>query len=176
MNLIDLSAQEQQLLEALTHISPEGETISEEEQARIIEAYIVADGAFKDKLDRYCWLIEAFSARADFRHTQAARFVTLARLDESVATKMTNRIKAVMASRAEKQIETENFRVRIIGNGGKAPLIVPEEWRRNPASAPERFHRRRIELDLTVLRAAIEAGETVEGCFIGERGTRLALY
>lgn len=175
MNLIELSDQERHWLEALTHVNEDGETISEEEQSRIIDAYIQANDEFVGKVDRYCTLINAFAARADYREAQARRFAELARLDESVATKMTARLKAVMQMRGDKQIETDNHRLRIVNNGGKAPLIVPPDWKANPASAPEQFHRRRIELDMTAIRAKLEAGEPVEGCAIGERGTRLTI-
>lgn len=175
MNLIELSEQERNWLEALTHVSDEGEPISEAEQARIIEAYVAADEQFKTKVDRYCELIEAFGARALYREHQAERYAELARLDQAVSDKLQNRVKAVMQLRGEKLIETDNRKLKIVGNGGKAPLIVPDEWRAQPTSAPEAFHKRKIELDLAAIRAKLEAGEMVEGCRIGERGTRLTI-
>jgi hypothetical protein len=175
MNLIELSEQERNWLEALTHVSDEGAPISEEEQVRIIEAYIAADEQFKDKVDRYCDLIEAFGARALYRDQQRERSEMLARQDQSVADKLKARLQTVMALRGEKLIETDNRKLKIVGNGGKAPLVVPDEWRANPTAAPEAFHKRKIELDLAAIRAKLEAGETVEGCRIGERGTRLTI-
>lgn len=175
MNLIELSTQERAWFEALTHVNEDGEPISEEEQARIIDAFVTADEQFKDKVDRYCELIHAFGARADYREYRANQLAQLARLDQSVADKLRARLKAVMELRGEVAIETDNHRLRIARNGGKAPVIVPDEWRQAPSSAPEAFHRRKIELDLTAIRAALEAGETIEGCAIGERGTRLTI-
>jgi len=175
MNLIELSEQERHWLEALTHVSDEGEPISEEEQARIIENFIQADEQFKAKVDRYCELIDAFGARAAYREDRAQHLALLARLDQSVSDKLRARLKVVMELRGDTQMETDNHRLRIARNGGKAPLIVPDSWRQAPSSAPEAFHRRKIELDLTAIRAALEAGETIEGCALGERGTRLTI-
>ena len=178
MNLIDLSEQERAWYDALTGVNESGEPLSEEQQAHIIEEYIAADEAFKGKVDRYCELIEAFSARAEYRQAQAARLNKLSNQDASVAKRMTDRLKAVMILRGEKRIETEHFKPHVVGNGGVAPLIVPEVWRSNPALAPAEFQKTKeeITLDLILVRQKLAAGETVEGCKIGERGTRLVLY
>lgn len=180
MNLLDLSEQERAWYDALTGVNESGEPLSEAEQARIIEEYIAADEAFKGKVDRYCELIEAFTARAEYRQAQAVRLAKLGNQDESIAKRMTDRLKAVMILRGEKRIETDHFKPHVVGNGGVAPLIVPDTWRTNPELAPQEFQKRKeevtITLDTSLLRQKLAGGEVIEGCRIGERGTRLALY
>jgi len=52
---------------------------------------------------------------------------------------------------------------------------VPEMWEEMPATAPEAFHRRVIELDKQAIREALEGGEEINGCAIVERGTHLRI-
>lgn len=173
MNLFELSQQERLWFEALTQEDDEGNPIAEEEMARIIDGFVAADDAFKDKLDRYCDLIHGFEMRASFREDRALRLSELARRDNSVADKLRKRVQAVMQLRGELKIETDSHSLSVVKNGGKAPLIVPEDWRRQPERAPEKYHRHRIELDVAQIRAELEAGDAVEGCKIAERGTHL---
>ncbi len=175
MNLLELSEQEQEWIAALTHVSESGEPISEEEQARIIEAYIAADEQFKDKVERYCQLIEAFAARAVYRAEQAKNVQKLAKQDQNISDKLIKRILFVMQVRGEKRIETALYAPHIVGNGGKAPTVIPDAWRTNPRLAPKEFQKEVVELDLLKIRQKLDAGQTVEGCKIGERGVRLAL-
>lgn len=173
LSLMELSEREAAWLDALTQVNEDGNPISEEEQARIIDEYVQADASFKDKVDRYVDLIWAFGARADYQSMQASHYDALSRSNESVANKLRARLKVVMELRGESSIETDNHRLRLVNNGGKAPLVVPTLWKFDPTQAPERFHRRRIELDLNAIRDAVEAGEQIEGCAIAERGKSL---
>lgn len=175
ITLLELSGLEQELLEALTHEDEEGNPISEEEQSCIIDAYVDASDAFKSKVDRYCDLIDAFACRGSYQSDQAMRYAELARRNQSVADKLKARLRQVMELRGESKIETDNHKLSLVKNGGKAPLIVPQEWRFDPTKAPEQFHRRKIELDVNAIRATLEAGEAVEGCAIGERGKSLRI-
>lgn len=175
LSLMELSGLEQTMLEALCQEDAEGNPISEEEQARIIENFIDASDAFKSKVDRYCDLIDAFACRASFQEDCASRYSELARRNQSVADKLKARLKAVMEMRGEVKIETDNHKLTLVNNGGKAPLIVPQEWRYDATKAPEQFHKRRIELDVIAIRATLEAGEAVEGCAIAERGKNLRI-
>lgn len=45
----------------------------------------------------------------------------------------------------------------------------------DPASAPEAFQRRVIQLDNTAIREAIRNDEAPEGCGLGERGTQIRI-
>lgn len=46
--------------------------------------------------------------------------------------------------------------IKLIKSGGKRAVTFPSEWEQDPATAPERFHRHKIELDKTAIRAAVE--------------------
>lgn len=175
LSLMELSEREAAWLDAMTCEGIEGEPISEEEQARIIDEYIAADADFKNKVDRYCDLISAFGARAAYQEQMAEHYKELSRRNQSVADKMEARIKVVMELRGETKIETDNHRLSLVKNGGKAPLIVPAEWVIQPASAPEQFHFKVIRLDMNAIRNALESGDQIEGCAIADRGTHLRI-
>lgn len=175
MTLIELSDWEREMMDALTHVRDDGDPITEEEQNAIIDQYIAADEQFKGKLDRYAAMMDALNARAAMRRERASAMAALAGRDSSLATRLKDRVHQVMKIRGEKKIETDERVFTVCGNGGKAPVVVPDQWRHDPASAPEEFHRHRIELDVAGIGAALESGAEIEGCAIGARGTYLRI-
>lgn len=46
--------------------------------------------------------------------------------------------------------------IKLAKVGGKRAVTFPVEWEQDPAKAPEQFHRRKIELDKTAIRTAVE--------------------
>lgn len=175
MTLIELSDLEKAAFEALTRENDEGQGITEDEQFRIIDEWIAADADFKSKVDRYCDLITALNARANYRGEQARAISRLAASDSGIAEKIKRRLHSVMNLRDERKIETDHHVLTVVNNGGKLPVVVPAEWRQEPAKAPEQFHRHKIELDVRAIGDALEAGEVIEGCGFGERGTNLRI-
>ena len=175
LSLMQLSEREQAWLEALTHDDEEGNPISEEIQDKVISEYIAADGDFKAKVDRYCDLIAAFSGRAAYQEHMADHYRKMQQRNQGVADKMRMRLKQVMELRGETKIETNDHRLSLVKNGGRARVIVPDGWIYDPAKAPERFHHHKIQLDSNAIRAALEDGETIEGCAIADRGTHLRI-
>ena len=64
------------------------------------------------------------------------------------------------------------FTVSIQANGGKAPLVVDEF---DPNAWPTRFQEVKAMPKLDEVRAALEAGDTLEFARIGERGRSLRI-
>jgi len=95
--------------------------------------------------------------------------------DENTIKRLKTALHYFMLERGVTKIETPLHKLTIANNGGKAPLIVPEEWQEDPASAPERYHRRVVKLDVEAIRADLLGGEEIPGCAIGERGTHLRI-
>jgi Gp157 protein len=129
----------------------------------------------QNKLNSYGVIISEFSARAKARTEEAARIAALAQFDENQAERLKKRLKLFLESIGETKVETTRYKFAIQRNGGKAPLVVPEEWEREPAKAPERFHRLKVELNRDQIREDLENGEEVEDCAIGERSTHLRI-
>lgn len=176
LNLFELSAQEQEFYEAFTRVNDEGKPLTEEEQSQLIEAYMAADEQFKGKVERYCELIEGFGARAEFRAKQAKRITTLSKQDQTVADKLTRRLLAIMEQRGERRIDTNLYSPHIVGNGGQAPVEVPEEWLADPSKAPKKYQKVKVELDVSAIRDDLKANKEVQGCSFGKRGSRLVLH
>lgn len=133
------------------------------------------DYALETKLDTYCALIHEREAIAEARNQEARRLLALAQIDTNQTTRMRERLKRFFDLYAIGKVETPRFKLTLAKNGGKAPLLIRDEWRRDPASAPEQFHKHSITLDTDAIRTALENQEAVEGCAIGERGTHLRI-
>lgn len=127
------------------------------------------------KIDDYCRLITMIRERAEARHREVMRLGALMDTDERAITRLKTALHNFMLERGVTKIETPLHKLTIANNGGKAPLIVPEEWQEDPASAPERYHRRVVKLDVEAIRADLLGGEEIPGCAIGERGTHLRI-
>lgn len=127
------------------------------------------------KVNNYCKLIANLESYSKSREEEAARLSKAAKSFENKAKLLKERLLGYMRFHNIPKITTDLFTVSVANNGGKAPLTFPKEWAEEPASAPEQFHRRKLELDLTALRDALEAGDQIEGCEIGPRGNHLKI-
>lgn len=152
-------------------LSDVGGEITDDEAGAALEKFFDELGEERDaKIDNYCALIRELEAHAEARWAEARRIRELSEADERNAERLKNRLKAFLDIQGIAKLETLRFKLSVQKNGGKARLIVPEQWEDEPSSAPERFHRRVIQLDKTAIREAIEAGEEIDGCAIAERG------
>jgi Gp157 protein len=145
----DLSA-----LEAIL-LGQDGE-ITDDEAGQAIEAWLnQVNLEVEDKVEGLCVLMSEFHAAAEAREHEAQRIAALATTDRNAAERIKRRIKNFFDIHKIKKLDTPRYRLWIQGNGGKAPLTVPEQWEREPASAPEQFQRRKIELDKDAIRSAL---------------------
>lgn len=66
--------------------------------------------------------------------------------------------------------------VKTVKNGGKAPIVFDEDAEFiDPNSIPEQFRKVSVDLDMTAIRDALEAGEILDFAHIGERGSHLVI-
>lgn len=127
------------------------------------------------KIDDYCRLIATVTARANARTEELARLGALVDTDENTIKRLKTALHNFMLEQGITKLETPLHKLTIAKNGGKAPLVIPEAWRDDPASAPEQYHRPVIHLDTELIRADLAGGEEIPGCAIGERGTHLRI-
>lgn len=127
------------------------------------------------KIDSYCRLIAELGARAEARRAEILRLGALVDAGDKAITRLKTALKAFLDAHQISKLETASFKLTVAKNGGKSPLIIPEAWREDAASAPEAYHRTYVKLDIEVIRADLEAGQAVEGCAIGDRGTHLRI-
>lgn len=153
-----------------------GGDITDEQAEAAIDGWLAELGAERDqKLDGYAYLITELQARGNALGEESARLAAAAKAQANQAARLKARLKMFMEVQGLAKITTPAHTLAIQTNGGKAPLILPELWRDEPAAAPEAFHRHRIELDTDAIRAALESGTEIDGCAIGQRGTQLRI-
>ena len=173
MTLFEISDELAAIEELLTQNDGE---ITDDAAGQTLEAWFDELSDARDaKLDDYCRLITMIRERAEARHREVMRIGALADTDENTVQRLKAGLQRFMAEQGITKLETPMHKLAIANNGGKAPLVVPNEWQEDPASAPERYHRRVVKLDVEAIRADLLGGEEVPGCAIGERGTHLRI-
>lgn len=134
-----------------------GGEITDDEAGAALEKFFDELGAERDaKIDNYCALIRELEARAEAREAEAKRLTALAGSDANSAKRLKNRLLVFFEIQEISKLDTARFRVAVQKNGGALPLIFPEEWEREPARAPERYHKQTIALNKTLLREDAE--------------------
>lgn len=169
----DLRALEQLLYET-------GGDVSDEDVESVIDAWLhETHEAEAQKIDRYCALVRELELRAENRLREAGRIAKHAKADEAAAERLKARLKAYLDVTGKKKVEGLRFVVKVVGNGGKAPIVWDDpEKQKHPALLPKEFQRippQEPVPDMTAIREALEAGRTLAFAHIGERGSRLEI-
>ena len=173
MTLFEISDELAAIEELLTE---NGGDITDDAAGETLEAWFDQLTDARDaKIDDYCRLITMVTARANARTEELTRLGALVDTDENTIKRLKTALHNFMLERGVTKIETPLHKLTIAKNGGKAPLVIPEDWRNDPASAPEQYHRAVIHLATDLIRADLAGGEDVPGCAIGERGTHLRI-
>jgi len=123
------------------------------------------------KVDNYAALIQSFIARAKALRDEQKRMADRAQTYENNAHRLKDRLVAFFQVHDIKALDTPRYRVTAAKNGGKAPLIVPDD----PSKIDEKFLKMEPRIDKVAIREALESGEEIDGCCIGERGTSLRI-
>lgn len=154
--LYEIGADLEALSEMMTDLDGE---IPEGEIGAAIEEWFDRLGEERDeKIRRYCALIEMMIFSAEACAEEVRRLGKLKRANENGALQLKDRLKQFFEQHGIQKLDLGTFRPRIQVNGS-APLIVPQPWATEPASAPEAFHKVAIELNTQAVREALaEAG------------------
>jgi len=168
MRLLQITDDMQALDDLLAEV---GGDVSDPNVAAAVEAWMAElDVNFAGKVDNYAALITSIRARADVRRAESERLAKRAEIDEASADWLAARLLQALEARGTRKVETDRYAVSVVGNGGKAPLIltgdVPPEWCK---------FIEKIEVNRDKIRASLEAGEALPFASLGERGRRLAI-
>jgi len=126
-----------------------------------------------EKIDNYCALIADLDALGDARRAEALRLCERAKIATGRADWLQSRLKNFFERFSIPTMETARFRVGVVKNGGKAPVLIAAGML--PENFEPQFRKVTETVDKEALRAYIESGELVHGATIGERGTRLSI-
>jgi hypothetical protein len=152
-----------------------GELTDEQAETAIDQWLAETNEALESKVNNYVWLIKEFEGRSEARELAGKHLMASAGADANQAKRLKDRLKYFLEMYGLQKLQTEHFKVSIQANGGSVALIVPPEWERDPAAAPEAFHKVEIKLDTTAIREAIRNDEETHGAHLGERGTQLRI-
>lgn len=125
------------------------------------------------KLDSYGALIREWDAKAAARKAEAQRLLELSKQDENKARWAKERLKIFFELTGRTKEETERFKFSLAQNGGKAPLIINEDYL--PQELPECFQKITVDYDKEVIRQVLEADGYLEFATLAERGTHLRI-
>lgn len=132
-------------------------------------------GQIEDKVEAYCYLIEQLEIQAEARSKDAARIAKMAKTDQNTSKRLKDRLKQFLEDNRMTGIETIRKKVSIAKNGGAPPVIFPKEWEEDAKLAPVPFQKIVYQVDKAEILRALQAGESLEGCSLGDRGTHLRI-
>lgn len=124
------------------------------------------------KLDNYAAYIRELEARAKVRKEESDRLASRARTAKNNADFLKGRLQWFFEMRSLKKMETPRFTLTLQKNGGKLPLLIDVETEK----LPEIYQLPQPPIaDKDAIRAALEEGEEIEGCALGERGQSIRI-
>lgn len=163
-------------LEALERLIEEAQgDISDPAAAEAVEAWFkeIADNQ-GGKIDNYCSLIRKWEGQAVAAKAEAEQYAKAAQVRANRVRALKDRLKLYMEVTHQVKIETPTGRtVAIQKNGGVAPMEVKPDL--NPLTIPEKYQLKTISMNGPAVRAALEAGETLDFARLNERGTSLRI-
>lgn len=134
------------------------------------EALRDLDTALDQKAETYAGLIRELELRAQVRTEEMKRIRALADADAALAERLKERLRDAMQRTGRTRIDTLCFRLSVVGNGGRQPLLIAD-----PEAIPPLFIRNVPEINREAIRLALDAGQEVPGCTLAPRGSRLSI-
>ena len=134
------------------------------------EALRDLDTALDQKAETYAGLIRELELRAQARTEEMKRIRALADADAALAERLKERLRDAMQRTGRTRIDTPRFRLSVVGNGGRQPLLIAD-----PEAIPPLFIRNVPEINREAIRLALDAGQEVPGCTLAPRGSRLSI-
>ena len=123
------------------------------------------------KLESYGKFIRNLESRRDAKKEESRRLQSEATIDDNKITRLKNNIKCCMLMLGCKRVDAGLFTFTVANNGGKTPLVIEVE----PETLPESLRKVSVSANNDAIREWLEAGNSVAGCRIGERGTSLRI-
>ena len=139
-----------------------GGEVTQEIAARLAEL----DLAGRGKIDAYGDYIQECMAGVKACRDESRRLTDRARLLEGRVRLLKQRAREYMYERDVRRIEGKRHTVMIQKHGGKLPIEVDDNL--EPRNLPTYYQL--IDIDMTAVRHALEAGEQLEWARLGERG------
>lgn len=159
-----------QLAERYSGIGEAFEAAAGDELSDLAAMFIEADGDLETKIDAYCGVIGSLEAVSKARHEEGQRLAALAAIDSNAAKRMRETMIKIFDLLGLTKRESLRYKVGIRGNGGKAPMDIPDA-----AMVPDEWMIPRLEINRDKIRAALEAGEMLDFAEILPRGRHISI-
>ena len=159
-----------QLAERYADIGEAFEVAAGDELSDLAAMFIDADGDLELKIDAYCGVIGNLEAVAKARHEEGQRLAALAAVDINAAKRMRDTLITIFDMQGMTKRDTPRYKIGVRGNGGKAPMDIPDA-----AMVPSEWMIPRLEVDREKIRAALEAGELLEFAELQPRGRHISI-
>lgn len=172
-SLYELAGDQLQLQRQITEMAEmlDGADEREHDQAvSLLETILLADEQNREallaKADAYCWVIDQLQAQAAYRKEQGKRLLELAAADEHRAERLEETLFRVLAATNPDATTFELPTHRLLSRRSVSVDVTAETM-----DLPDEYVRTKTTMspDLTAIRKALQAGETVPGAALIER-------
>lgn len=126
------------------------------------------EGDIEDKAEAYAIIIGELTAKKNQITGEVKRLDEWSDMLSNHINRMKDNLMSAMDVIGKKKIETEHFRIGIVGNGGKKPMRIT-------ADVPEEYKVMRPEIDTERIRKELEAGQELGFAHLEERGRHLSV-
>lgn len=130
-------------------------------------------GEYEVKLEAYCKIIRNLEADVDALKNEADRLTAKRKTLEANVDRLKKAMFDSMKATKTDKVKGTLFTVAIQKNGGKTPVIVADDATTDKLPDELVIYTEKPNLD--AIREALEAGKTVDGFTLGERGESLRI-
>jgi len=126
------------------------------------------EGEFEVKAEGYAIAMGELKTKKEQIIAEVKRLNKWADALEANIERMNSAVMDAMDAIGKKKVETEHFRLSIVGNGGKRPLKITDK-------VPENYMRMKPEIDTSKIRQELEDGKELSFAYLADRGRRLSV-
>lgn len=141
LTLYELSAQEAALDDELDRLLREQAGEITEEAEDLLDLLDLTKGAIREKLDGYYRVLQNYNALKKGLEEEAKRLRDRADQVSKKIEYLESNVQNYMGQNDIREIQTDHTKFRLVGTGGKAPIIIDDE-----AALPHEFKRYRAEV------------------------------
>lgn len=162
-SIFKLTGEAQYLLELASSAEPDEEQMFQDTLEGLL-------AVIDKKADDYCYVMDSIKGRAGIVAKEINRLRAIEDKLTNAYTRMESALKGSMIALNRPSIETDLHTIKVVKNGGKAPLILDGD-------VPEQYMKTEVKQspNKEKIRQALESGEILTFAHLAERGTSLRI-